>query len=700
MQRLWWMWIGLVVACGSGDSKGTAKKGESERGGYGAPGGSGDDEVGGGPYDYRTWVKLLDDPAEAERAVTQLEQLGHPEAIKPLGEAWLKFGRPVRMLQVMIALARPLTAEEAKAQFLTDFETSGRKASWELAMPYLTRAIIEVDDANPRSIDSAMKAADALGEARLPAGFEALHDIAMRPTTKKLLAAQVAAVRALGKYSADKRASQALVKLVERDPVDDESREKKMMYFSMTGAAINALAELRDPSTVESLLIAMYRAPELLQQVRRALVSIGAPAKAELRRVLQGTHTEVERLFRDHKLDQYCASPTYCSPVSLKDFCAAIVLGDFYDPAVVDDLLAALARPIVPAYYFDDQPGPTQVAAVFDALRKTGAEKAAAPVRAMWRDDKAPTEVRALAASAYGFLARDTADVKALGAIAADNRADDYLRTEAATSYARLARDKADIALLDGLAKRYLDAAATKAGSKQAKKAAAAIAAADKRLEAEKRKRDQATTKLQQVMRDPNATAAQIQKQTQITKDADEKYRAAKKKHRETVAPYKQADSAATAYRGYARMFQAHIARVEVAVRCQQDVACYGETLEATPDDIAKHVAPYIKDVDSWSQDERVALYEAAVDRAMLELGKAGPAATQLTDLLLDHAKSDNRMVRQAILLALPKIAKLPCATCDAKLDAAIKAADGNDSLAQVVLDTKLVQAYFAAATP
>ena len=67
------------------------------------------------PYDAQTWIAKLDDPREMERAVTNLEQLGDPRAIKPLGDAWLAQGRPVRLLQVMIGIARPLTADEAKA---------------------------------------------------------------------------------------------------------------------------------------------------------------------------------------------------------------------------------------------------------------------------------------------------------------------------------------------------------------------------------------------------------------------------------------------------------------------------------------------------------------------------------------------------------------------------------------------------------
>ena len=44
------------------------------------------------PYSAKTWTKKLGDPREAERAVTELEQLGDPSAIKALGEAWTDQG--------------------------------------------------------------------------------------------------------------------------------------------------------------------------------------------------------------------------------------------------------------------------------------------------------------------------------------------------------------------------------------------------------------------------------------------------------------------------------------------------------------------------------------------------------------------------------------------------------------------------------
>src|ERR1043165_9994832 len=121
-------------------------------------------------------------------------------------------------------------------------------------------------------------------------------------------------------------------------------------------------------------------------------------------------------------------------------------------------------------------------------------------------------------------------------------------------------------------------------------------------------------------------------------------------------------------------MFQTHIARIEVALRCKQDLNCYAGTLKLTPEDSAKNLTPYIKDIKDWTKDEKLGLLEGEVERAMLELGKQGQKANAFQAQLLDAAKSDDRLIRQSILLALPKIAKGPCADCEVKLDAAIKA--------------------------
>jgi len=172
-------------------------------------------------YDYKTWTAQLDDPHTSERAVTELEQLGNPGAIPDLGKAWAAQGKPVRLLQVIIGLARPMTPKEAEDKYFTDYQTTGRPANWDKALPFLKQAIDDLDDTNPRSIDSAAKAAAAIGEAGLADGLDSLIKLLEKPSTSKIIAAQVDAVHAMGKFVGDDvkgKATQAVQKILDHEP--------------------------------------------------------------------------------------------------------------------------------------------------------------------------------------------------------------------------------------------------------------------------------------------------------------------------------------------------------------------------------------------------------------------------------------------------------------------------------------------------
>jgi hypothetical protein len=396
-------------------------------------------------------------------------------------------------------------------------------------------------------------------------------------------------------------------------------------------------------------------------------------------------------------------------------FYPAVVLGDFYDAKAVPELLAALSHPPTPVYYIDDQPSPnTQYHAIFDALRKIGSPEGAATVRAMWMG-RAPTprqsrggrrgaepasaaddlSTRILAVGAYPFLVRDDTGVEELGRIAADNKADDTLRQEAATAFARLSHESKDISVLEGLAQKYFDASAKKRAEADGKPKQAATAA-DKEFEKAKKTVEDVKAAALKATHDSSKSVEDIKAATESAKKADEVFKVAKKTHKDAVAAYKAADGAAKAYKGFARMFQTHIARIEVAIRCKQDLNCYAASLKLTPEAAAKNNATYIKDIKAWTKDEQLGLVEASVERSMLEIGKRGAKAASLTETLLDSAKSDNRLIRQSILLALPKIAAVPCSTCEAKLQAAIRAGEGKTTLGDLNLETTMMKNYFA----
>lgn len=665
------------------------------------------------PYAPETWAKKLGDPHEIDTAVEKLENLGSPKGIKPLGEAWLKNARPPRILQVIIELARPLTKDEAGKKFLSDFP-EGRPASWDLALPYLISALKDADETNPRSVDSAIKAAEAIGSAGLEEGMEALIEFANRPPTKKMIQAQVAAVRALGFFSGNrKQAVTALMKLVDRDPPpnprtvkDQETRrtanETFQRFLAITGNAIISLGTLRAPEATEVLVLAIYRTPELFGQVRRALTASGGGAVAELRKVLRDEQPRVKQLFKDKKLDKYCGDrgdlpPDQCVEVSARVFYAAVVLGDMYDPSSVPDLLAALKEPAKPAYFFDEQPSGTQHSAIFDALRKIGAEQAAAPLLAIWTDSKADITERLGAIGAYSFTARDDSAVDKLTKIIEDNDENGNLRLEAAATYGRLARGAGAIPLMQSLAVKYGKESAedrAKADGEPKK----TMEKAQEKVKQARKAREEAKANLEKLTRDPNVSAEQIRAATEAATAKEEAFKEADKKQKDDSAKFYALDRNAKDRHSYQRSFQSHIARIEIAMRCKGDAAeaCYAASLKAKPEEVIGRLGAYIKDFKDWTPDEKAMLVSSQIERAMLELGKLGQKAGGQKKLLLDTVKSDDRITRQSILLALPKVVKVPCDDCEAKLDEAIKAGAGKSTMTELNDQTEMLRNYFS----
>jgi HEAT repeats len=662
------------------------------------------------PYSVDTWIDKLDDSHEVERAVTEIEHLGDPKAIPALGKAWENQGCPQRILQVMIDLSRPLTPEEADKASLVDLAKEGRKASWDKAQPFLAEAIRPVDpnqpakcgldDTSPRSMENAGKAADALGDAQNDQALQALVDGLGQKYGPKAQAVKLSVILALGHYK-DGRAVKALTDVLRQSP---ESQP-----LPIIAAAVNALSDIKSPEALPVLIETMYRVPPVFSQIQRALVASGPTVGGEMRKILRGEHEAVNKLFADNKLGEYCGDKdpssgkiekpvTPCKPISMKEFYAAVVLGSLYDPSAVPDLLAAAKKPALPVYYMQGQPSPnTQLNGIYDALRKIGSGEGAEQIRATWADAKGDAVQRGLAVDTYAFVVRGDAGVADLGKIAADNKAEDSLRQSAATSFARLATNEKDIDVLLELAAKYEKAANEARAKADAKKPAYDKAKAA--LDEAKQKLAAAKNQFQKEGGVKKAKAETINAMTTAQKavdDADEPYDNAR-------AEYKPLDNAAKDYRSFERMFETHVARVEIYLHCRgadDGGACYAKALDAKPDDVAKRVAKWVRSLsgageNKWTDDDKKGLVSAEIERAMLELGKMGHKAEGQTGALLDKAKSEDRLIRESVLLALPKIAKLPCADCETKLDAAIKAGAGKSELAALNVETVVLRNYF-----
>jgi len=642
------------------------------------------------PFNPKTWMGKLNDSNEVERAVTELERLGEPVAIPALGKAWEKQGRPERILQVIIELSKPLTQEEAKAQY--KFNGKARPASWDKSLPILIKAIEEVDKDNPRSVESARLAAEALGEAKLDDALQALVKAAESSDAKPVRGQAILSLGVLGNPAAVPTLANIIRE--EFDPANP----------AMHGAAIIALGKIKSPTAVPVLIEAMYRLPFFFKQVRRSLVASGDTVHERIRGVLEGTDTEINTLFKEKKLDVYCGDvgkeqrpAADCAPVSAMDYYASIIAGDLYDPALVPALLKALAREQKPAYYVDDAPGPPSQNGVLDALRKIGSSDAAPAVLELLVNSK-DNNMRPMAAGVYSFVSRDGAEKSGtttgldfLGKLVADTTTDFTLRLEAATAYARLASTAERIKILQDQAAQFADGSTkARATADGAPKAALATAKApyDLAKDALKKAKDAVARKGGEAKAPPEMIVAMAEAKTALDKIT--------KPYTEAKAKYDELDNKAKNYKASQRVFETHIARIEIALRCKSDPACLAGSLTAKFEDLKGGLEPYVNGLDTFSADEKSEIVAAQIERAMLDLGKLGDKAVGQTDALLTAARSDDRLIRQSVLLALPKIAGKSCKDCGAKLDAAIAAGQGKTTLGDLNYETQVLRSYFA----
>ena len=97
---------------------------------------------------------------------------------------------------------------------------------------------------------------------------------------------------------------------------------------------------------IGALVPVIYRAPQLSSQLRRAFAAMADVAAPEFRKVLHGENATV----------QAAITVDPAAPTSARDFYAAMILGDLRDTSAVDDLLAVIAKPALPAYYYEGAP--------------------------------------------------------------------------------------------------------------------------------------------------------------------------------------------------------------------------------------------------------------------------------------------------------------------------------------------------------
>ena len=581
-------------------------------------------------YDPDTWIDKLEDfesPAEFNNAVSRLEQLKDPKAIKPLRKAWEKYNHAPNVLRAIVRLAEQDEFDGKKGPFWT-----------EDAIAVLETAVGEYDSGDPRSIEDAMYAADALGRARQDSSLPVLVEAATKklPKLNPGQNVRIAALRALGHYRNNAKAVQTLVRVLEADLEDQDIR--------VHAAAANGLAETGSAEALQPLLMALYRISAIFQQVRRAITVIGPEAIPELVKIYEGKHAELNKFAKENKFATDCDKEqgprTKCSAPGNLRFKAATLLGDLYARQAAD-MLAKSLRDDPKVAFFDPSgaPGPYDHAAVLTALRKIGDPGTASAVLAYAADSKTDNQLRPIAIDVFSTLSSSRTGLDFLegivngsSSLVSGGDVDDSdplietIKEAGALAYARLATKKADLKVLEERKEKYL-----KEAEKFDKKAA------------------------------------------KSTKKSDKSYN----------------ERTADQYRATAQLFEEHLTRARVGIKCGDNPDCYVKFVEMEPEQVIKELG--IK--GKLKKREKKGLWIAAQERALLELAKMGPKAKSALPAILKKADTTERILRDGILLVLVQVGE--CPGCTERLDEVIESQKTQSTLDYLTADTQIVLNYF-----
>jgi tetratricopeptide (TPR) repeat protein len=671
------------------------------------------------PYDPNTWIEKLDNPSEVERAVTELERFEDPKAIEPLAKTWEKYQRSTRVLRIIIKLAAQ--DEEGEGKFYED------GPYWDKARPVLEKALEELDIGDNRSIDNAALAADALGEAGDSSAVPLLIK-AVNTNMPKLSRAQdvrLRSIRSLGKFGDNERAVDTLIKVLEAEP-----KEQRIELFA---AAALALGETRSDKAIVPLLEAMFKVGPIFPQVRRAIVGIGPKAVPHLVKIFNNEHKEINDLARKNKFNVDCwpngkgadkqaiiGLGTTCQHPTQLEFKSALLLGDLSAKSAAPVLIKGLDDVPLPSYVQKESVGPPQHDAILGALSKIqppadmGAHDR---VRRFYLADDTDDSLRPKAIDVYSFLAPDADHIGDLASRMRPDRQDcsekdkrkcPFAREEfgaAMIAYGRLASSAKHLEPLDGIIAGF-------------KRSADGL---DKQLDGLEKKRKAAEEALKKAETAWEESPAG-KKAAEAAKEAAKAGKVAtddKKKDEPNTPEYKALDKAKAAFkkiddefvdleqlatqeRALQRGYEQAKVRGLVAIHCKGKADCLATiwTDDKALDELLGGKDGKSGPVDGYgelSKDDKKAFMLAAADRGLLDLIKMGSKAKGVTDTLLEHVGSTERIIRQGVLLALMHTADLPAERKKilAALDAVIKRQGDESTLRALTVETETSRNFF-----
>jgi hypothetical protein len=251
---------------------------------------------------------------------------------------------------------------------------------------------------------------------------------------------------------------------------------------------------------------------------------------------------------------------------------------------------------------------------ILDGLRRIGNPATAEAVWEYFNDKATEDFMKPMAIDVYSSLTRDTSKLDAIVAIIEDEKLDLQLRLASVFAYGRLARTPGQLKAAQDMVAR------------QEKRG--------KELDAEIKKAGEGDTESLDVAKFGIEQMLPTLKQT--------------------------------------------VNRIEIAVECKDDAACYAKALTAP--DVAEGKPGLPK-----------------AERALWELRKMGDKAQAVTDQLLDERVlgTSERIVREGVLLALTRIAPLPCEKCKTAFDKVITKQQTQSTLDALTLETRIIYYYF-----
>jgi hypothetical protein len=587
------------------------------------------------PNEASTWIPKLNDPNSFKEAVRNLDRLKDPKAITPLGKAWKKWNKPSNALEAIINIAKPVVDKQGK-------ET--RAAAYGDAIPFLEEAVDGFDPSVDQSIGDATKACDALGASGDPSVIPTLVAAATKAnvaTTSAANRVKAEAIFALGRFKQD-QAVDTLITILEAEPAPPAGKA-----FCNVNGNIDKKKECHkdDDCGQGNSCVGGTQPLALNAAAALALAKTGNPkalpalAKGMFRGPIyqqaRGGISAVGKPAVQFMLDVFQGKQDDVNKFAADQGFDKNAPGavKFKAALMLGDLRAIDAIPLLTA-----------------ELKQKGL-----PITVHFTDERGRPLVddkgKPLTDGIPDPTTQHNGVLDALRHLGPDQRSAD-----AVWDYYNAKDTTPDVKPL------CLDvySMVVPAGDMSKKDLIWAVFNDDKQDE---QLRFAALLSYARIARDP----ADAKKLNDMAADWDKK---------KTAADAKQDDDASDQAARFSGALKEAALRIQVIDETKGDVVAMAKTIEA-------------KDVDAG----KPGLPKA--ERALLELSRLGPKASAAKDVLLKNMDTQVGIVREMLLLTLPRVVAIPCDDCAKKMGQIIDQQSKQTTLDRLTGETRIVKNYF-----